>query len=605
MERKALQIFYASDEKFAKYTLVSLVSLIKNASKNNHYHIHILNSDISHETSKMFLALANENFEITMDEVTVYLNSIKDKLPTRDYYSKTTYYRLFISEMYPRIKKAVYLDSDTIIQGDISELFKVDLQDYYVGACVEKVMVDTPVFRNYVEKTLGIAASKYFNAGVMIINCRKFRREYVLDRFLDLLHVYKFVVTQDEDYLNVICHGQVKFIDQRWNVQTYNEPYYPAKKAKLIHYIMQNKPWHYKDCIYEDVFWKYAKMTSCYEAIVDEFNNYTDEMRERDTQQQIALAETAQSEIDSENNYLKSVVRKSMAPDRVAVLEKIQQYEQEGRFDEDVEEDPPAPVLMPDKINYIRTDWISKTKTGLAYLAAHIFIGQQKSKKNFIIREIRGIENLHNLDSGALITCNHFNAFDSFAMYYAYKAAHTNGRTLYRVIREGNYTNFPGLYGFLMRNCDTLPLSSNSRTMRKFMRAVDELLQSGNLILIYPEQSMWWNYRKPKPLKSGGFSIAAKNKVPVLPCFITMQDSQNLGQDGFYVQEYTIHILPPIKPDPTKSYRENLNMMMEENYRVWKEVYEKEYGIPLVYDTDQAILDEKGFSEQFGMQSSK
>ena len=137
------------------------------------------------------------------------------------------------------------------------------------------------------------------------------------------------------------------------------------------------------------------------------------------------------------------------------------------------------------------------------------------------------------------------------------------------------------------------------------MRAVDELLQSGNLILIYPEQSMWWNYRKPKPLKSGGFSIAAKNKVPVLPCFITMQDSQNLGQDGFYVQEYTIHILPPIKPDPTKSYRENLNMMMEENYRVWKEVYEKEYGIPLVYDTDQAILDEKGFSEQFGMQSSK
>ena len=131
-------------------------------------------------------------------------------------------------------------------------------------------------------------------------------------------------------------------------------------------------------------------------------------MRERDTQQQIALAETAQSEIDSENNYLKSVVRKSMAPDRVAVLEKIQQYEQEGRFDEDVEEDPPAPVLMPDKINYIRTDLVSKTKTGLAYLAAHIFINQQKRKKNFLLKEIKGTENLHNLDSGALITCNHF-----------------------------------------------------------------------------------------------------------------------------------------------------------------------------------------------------
>ena len=594
MDKKSIHIFYACDENFSKFTLVSIVSLIKNASKNYQYHIHILNSDITRKTAKSFTSLSDENFKISMDDVTVYLNSIKDKLPMRDYYTKTTYYRLFISEMFPKIKKAIYIDSDTVIQGDVSELYRVDLQDYYVGACVEKVMVDTPVFRNYVERAIGISANKFFNAGVMVINCVKFRKEFVLDRFIDLLNVYKFVVTQDEDYLNVICHGKVKFIDQRWNVQTYGTPYFPADKAKLIHYIMQNKPWHYRDCIYEEVFWKYAKMTSCYDEIVNDLNSYTDELRARDTEQQINLAETAQKEIDSPNNYLKSVVRKNSAPDRVAVLEKIQQYELEGRFDEDVEEDPPAPVLLPDKINYIRTDWFSRTKTGLAYLAAHVFISQQKRKKNFVIKEIRGVENLHNLESGAVITCNHFSAFDSFAMYYAYKAAKTKGRTLYRIIREGNYTNFPGLYGFLMRNCDTLPLSSNSRTMRKFMRAVDELLQGGQLILIYPEQSMWWNYRKPKPLKSGGFSLAAKNKVPVVPCFITMQDTDVLGADGFYVQEYTIHIMPPIKYDDSKSYRENVAYMMEENYRIWKEIYEKEYGVPLTYDTDPKILEEKG-----------
>ena len=512
----------------------------------------------------------------------------------RDYYTKTTYYRLFISEMYPRIKKAIYLDSDTVVTGDISEMYKIDLADYYVGACVEKVMVETPVFRNYVEKAIGIEANNFFNAGVMLINCNKFRKEYVLDRFIDLLNVYKFVVTQDEDYLNVICHGKVKFIDQRWNVQTYGEPYYKAKDAKVIHYIMQNKPWHYKNCIYEEVFWKYAKMTNCYEDILNELNNYTDELKARDTQQQLSLAQTAQQEIDSDHNYLKSVVRKKLAPDRLAVLDKIQQFELEGRFDEDVEDDPPAPVLLPDKINYIRTDLVSRTKTGLAYLAAHIFVSNLRRKRQFIIKEFRGIENFTNLDSGAIITCNHFNALDSFAMYYTYKEAKTKGRTLYRIIREGNYTNFPGLYGFLMRNCDTLPLSSNSRTMRKFMRAVDELLQSGNFILIYPEQSMWWNYRKPKPLKSGGFSIAAKNKVPVLPCFITMNDSNILGPDGFYVQEYTIHVLPKISPDPTKSYRENVNYMMEENYKAWKNVYEKEYNTTLEYETDPKILEEKG-----------
>ena len=55
-------------------------------------------------------------------------------------------------------------------------------------------------------------------------------------------------------------------------------------------------------------------------------------------------------------------------------------------------------------------------------------------------------------------------------------------------------------------------------------------------MLVYPEQSMWWNYRKPKPLKKGAYTFAAKNHVPVLPCFITMEDSDILGDDGFYVQ---------------------------------------------------------------------
>jgi 1-acyl-sn-glycerol-3-phosphate acyltransferase len=104
-------------------------------------------------------------------------------------------------------------------------------------------------------------------------------------------------------------------------------------------------------------------------------------------------------------------------------------------------------------------------------------------------------------------------------------------------------------------------------------------------VLIYPEQSMWWNYRKPKPLKSGGFYFAAKNKVPVLPCFITMRDSSVIGADGFPVQEYTIHVEKPIYPDPTLSVSENSQMMMDKNYEIWKEIYEREYGIELKYET--------------------
>ena len=156
-------------------------------------------------------------------------------------------------------------------------------------------------------------------------------------------------------------------------------------------------------------------------------------------------------------------------------------------------------------------------------------------------------------------------------------------KRLYRVIREGNYTSFPGFYGFLMRHCNTLPLSANLQTMKKFLAAVQQVLAEGNCVLIYSEQSMWWQYRKPKPQKTGAFDIAVKHNVPVIPCFITMADTDKLDADGFPVQEYTPHLGIPIWPDenlPKRVAREKLKQQTE---AFCAETYERIYGIPLTY----------------------
>ena len=162
-----------------------------------------------------------------------------------------------------------------------------------------------------------------------------------------------------------------------------------------------------------------------------------------------------------------------------------------------------------------------------------------------------------------------------------------------KVIREGNYTNFPGFYGFLFRNADTLPLSSNTRTMIKFMQAADTILKRGDFILIYPEQSLWWNYEKPKPLKNGAYKIATRSNVPVIPIFITMKDSNIIGEDGFPIKEYYVHIEKPIYPDVTLSEKENVEKMKNENFEVWKNIYEEFYGIPLEYTTVKEEVNEE------------
>lgn len=286
---------------------------------------------------------------------------------------------------------------------------------------------------------------------------------------------------------------------------------------------------------------------------------------------------------ETKNNNENSVEKSQY---RMEVLKKIEKLEKEGRFDIDAEDDPPTIVLTPENIDYLRKKMTSKIKRVFANEVGERFLDNLLKNNKLIIKEIKGMENLSKISTGAIVTCNHFNPFDCFTIEKVFRlSGKIEEKRLYKVIREGNYTNFPGFYGFLFRNCDTLPLSSNKRTMVEFMKAVDVLLQKGDFILIYPEQSMWWNYKKPKPLKHGAFKLAAKNNVPVIPIFITMQDSDIIDSDGFPVQEYIVNIAEPIYPEENLSQRENIENMLNKNFEVWKNIYEDFYGMPLEYTT--------------------
>lgn len=274
-------------------------------------------------------------------------------------------------------------------------------------------------------------------------------------------------------------------------------------------------------------------------------------------------------------------------PGRLAIIEKIKQFEREERWAQDVEDDPPTIPLKPEMVDYLNEKISSLFWMKFANILARNFINSLLRKKIMILKEVKGLENYVEMKrKGAIITCNHFNAMDNFAVYKAIEK-HVYHRELVKVCREGNYTNFPGFYGFLFKHCNTLPLSSVASTMKNFMHAVKTYLAQGRQILIYPEQAMWWNYRKPRPLTSGAFKMAAENNVPVIPFFITMQDSDIVDSDGFFVQEYTVNILKPIFPKEELSVRQNAEFMKNENYSVWKKVYEEFYGIPLVYSEEE------------------
>lgn len=587
---ETISIFFAADDNFVKYTMVAIASLKANANPRRRYHIRILQTHVSDVYRHAFTHLQDKNFKIEFVDVTEYMEKYGSAFHVRDYYTKTTYFRLFIAQMFPHLKKAIYLDSDMVVLGDIAELYDCDLGDNYVAACPEQAMAQTEVYGHYVEAVMGIDRNEYFNAGMLVINCELFRRDNLLGKFLDLLGKYTFVVTQDEDYLNVLCEGRVLWLSPAWNTEVYGELPVAEEEIKIIHYIMVAKPWHFHDCRLKEYFWKYAEQTPMVDKIHAELAAYTDLERAQDLASCDRLAALAEKEAAREDSYFR-IMHPGLDPERVKIKKKIERFEKEARFDEDVEDDPPTRQIKPGEVDFERKTPAARLGARMAFAAARKFVDQLIKDGKLRIAGYPGIEHFQNLKSGAVVTCNHFNAYDSFAMHLSYDESKQKKRRFFRVIREGNYTNFPGFYGLLMRNCNTLPLSSNPKVMSEFVHATCNLLRDGNFVLFYPEQSMWWNYRKPKPLKSGAFRLAARNHVPVLPCFITMEDSDDIGEDGYPIQIYTVHVSEPIYPDPEKTITENTEMMMKENYRVWKEIYEKTYGVPLTYTCPKEKLE--------------
>ena len=597
-QNNEIPIFFAVDDRYVPYLATAMRSMMDNASKAYKYRVYILIDALSAQHRANLLGMQNEHFTVDFVNVGEQLNRLGTKLHMRDYYTKATYYRFFIPELFPQYDKGLYLDCDIVVLGDIAQLYHYELQDNLVGGIQEEVM-SIPVFGTYSEVVLGVPRDKYFNAGILLMNLAEMRRIQIDKALVRLMHPYQFCVAQDQDYLNVLCYEKSVQIPLSWNKTAFPDSD-KGERPNLVHFKINFKPWHYKGTAFEDDFWHYAAQTQYYDVLLAERDGYTPEQIAIDEKQYNGLVALAQAEtekaqlegyqlptrlsIRNVEEEAKRVPEKSS--DRLVILERIAELERKGLFDQDVENDPPTRPIAPGEVDYLGKKWTTRVKTRIANRVAKKYFDGCIERGELVIKAVHGIENyLSVADGGAMITCNHFNPFDNYAVYKVIEP-YLGKKRLYKVIREGNYTSFGGLYGFFFRNCNTLPLCTSIAVWREMLGAVATLLKRGEKSLIYPEQGMWWNYRKPRPLKSGAFQFAVKAGVPVLPMFISMEDTDRVGADGFPIQAYTVHVLPPIYPDPTKSSKENIKRMCEENYQVWKETYETVYGEPLTYTTE-------------------
>ena len=299
--RKIIPVFFASDDNYAPFLEVAMRSLKENSSKNYLYKIYVLHSGMKRGNADKIMRLDDEGFCVSFVDVSEKLAEMQKFMKLRDYYTSAIYYRLFIVGMFPEYDKVVYLDSDTVTLGDIGELYSYDLGNNFIGAVADGAVAGVTAFKEYTKKALGVDGEKYFNSGVIVMNLKKFREENFYQKFYDLLKSYQFTVAPDQDCLNILCKGKVKYFAEAWNrmPQGINR----GGAAKLIHYNLAQKPWHYDDILYGEYFWQYAKESPFYQEILKKRQAFTPEMAARDELGGKKLIELALKEAENEKNY--------------------------------------------------------------------------------------------------------------------------------------------------------------------------------------------------------------------------------------------------------------------------------------------------------------
>ena len=308
-ERLEVPVFFASDKNYVPYLTVAIKSLVNKTSIENDYKIYILSSDLKDCDIEEIKQCEKENVQISIVDVNEKIKDIKDKVALRDYYSVSIYFRLFIPSMFPQYEKAIYADSDIVLNADIAELYKTEIGTNYVAAILDETVFSNEDFIFYVNEALGVTEKQYFNSGVLVMNLKKFRDNEIEDDFYNWVNNHQYgSVAPDQDYLNCICQDQVTYLPLGWNKMPIGSTL-PDEELYLIHYNMFFKPWKYENIMFDKYFWDVAKTTSFYNFIKQQQQNYDQAKKEKD---QVAMKNLIKMALDiakADENYRK-VVRK-------------------------------------------------------------------------------------------------------------------------------------------------------------------------------------------------------------------------------------------------------------------------------------------------------
>ena len=286
--KQKIAISYGLNNNYTYPVLVSMTSILENSYKSTYYTFYLLveKETFKEENKIMFMQLQNkyDRCKVVILEMTnEYLkNARKDRYPIE------AYYRLLLPNIILRLNRIIYLDGDTIIFKDLTQMYNLEMNNSIILGFVDNSPQDAELF--------GIKSYKYVTSGVLLIDLKKMRKEGVTQKFIDFIEKNRDkLIQEDQTVINVVLNGRIDFLPPKygmWNfarmehiinhnnygknalgIKAYNEKeFYNAWQIPTILHYVRSKPWKkvgkYTHVFYHRKWWEYARKTNYFDQIV-------------------------------------------------------------------------------------------------------------------------------------------------------------------------------------------------------------------------------------------------------------------------------------------------------------------------------------------------
>lgn len=243
---------------YYNYSLVMLKSLFDN-NQQSQFCVYLIYSNVTcDEIERLKRFTADNNSQLVALKVNqdIFLD-----FPRQERWTVETYYRLLIADLLPNnVKKVLYLDIDIIVNNNIDELFEMNIDNYYMAVCEERSgNIDIEKINYRWKREVG---TKYFNAGVMLMNLEKMRQDVTFASYVEAVKQLECDLPyMDQDLMNYLLGENVKYIEaDKYNNVIQPDSVMPYYDSVIYHYGTVYKPWkEVKDTAYYRIWWKYAE----------------------------------------------------------------------------------------------------------------------------------------------------------------------------------------------------------------------------------------------------------------------------------------------------------------------------------------------------------